>query len=339
VRDRLLRLLARSGFAATPLVRLVGRRRTRGVDAALDPQIAALLEAEHLLRLPALDTLPPAAARAFAAEGLGVLDVDDEPMAEVIDLTVPGPAGPLPVRIYQPGGAGPGWIIYFHGGGGVIGSIASSDAATRLLAARSRCTIATVGYRLAPEHPHPASIHDACAAYDALCARIPAASKIAVAGDSFGGYLAAHVERHARRGARPPALQALIYPLVDLTLTSPTIEAFAEGYLLTRATMHYFRDHYIAPHGDLHTPSPLFWDDVRGAAPALIIEAGFDPLLDEDRAYASKLRAAGVPVMERCHPGLVHGFLSFGGVIRAARAAIEELAVDLARELGDRSVR
>jgi acetyl esterase len=333
VRDRLLRLLARAAYATPPLVTAIGRARRGPADAGLDPQLAALLAAQRLLGVPDLASMTPAEARTFTATGLRALDVDDAPMAEITDTTVAGPRGPLPVRIYRPDDAGPGWVIYFHGGGGVIGSIASSDPPNRYLAAHAKVTLAAVSYRLAPEHPHPAAIDDACAAYDALLARVPAGSKIAVAGDSFGGYLAAHVERHARKGPRPPALQALIYPLTDLTLSSPTITEFAEGYLLTRATMRYFRDHYIPATADLRGPSPLHWPDLRGAAPSLIIEAGFDPLIDEDRAYAARLRAAGVPVRERCHPGLVHGFLALGGVIKAARDALDALAHDLATDL------
>ena len=290
-----------------------------------------MLALERLLRLPALDSFEPPRARAYAADGLAPFDVAPAPMAEVIDTAAPGPAGapPVPVRIFVPPGASRHWIVYFHGGGGVIGSIRSSEPVTRLLAARTRCTVASVGYRLGPEDRHPAAVDDALAAYAAMVARVPAGGRVAVAGDSFGGFLAAHVERAA---ARRPDLQVLIYPLVDLTLSSPSIDDNADGYLLTRAIMRWFRSHYLHPHDDHRAVSPRFWTDLRGSAPAIVATAGFDPLVDEGDAWAEALAAAGVAVRHRRYPALVHGFLSLAGGVRAARRATEELFDDV-REL------
>lgn len=331
VKDWLLRTAARAALGV-PLVDVIGRGRR---EDGLDPQVAAVLALQAMLRLPALDSMDPVRARAFAQDGLSPMDVALASMAEIIDTTIPGPAGAVPVRIYVPEGAGPDWIVYLHGGGGVIGSIAASDPVTRLLAAQTRCTVASVDYRLGPEHRHPAAIEDACAAWDAVVARAPARAKLAVAGDSFGGFLAAHVDRHGRTapGARRPDLQVLIYPIVDLTLTSPSIDRLADGYLLTRSMMRWFRDHYLHPTDDRSAPSPAAWPELTGAAPAIVVTAGFDPLVDEGDAHARRLAAAGTAVRHRHHPSLIHGFLSLAGAVRAARSATDELCADLVEVL------
>lgn len=311
---------------APPVVGALGRKRRQGVDGELDSQVAAVLELQRLLKLPALDSMEPAKARRFAENGLSPLDVGFEPMAEVIDTTV---AGRIPVRIYVPHGASDHWIVYFHGGGGVIGSIRASEPITRLLAAQTRCTVASVEYRLGPEDKHPAAIEDCVAAFDALRTRVP--GKAAVAGDSFGGYLSAHVDRAAKRR---PDLQVLIYPMVDQTMTSASIDRHAEGYLLTRSMIRWFRANYLHAADDRRAASPRYWQDHEGAAPAIVVTAGYDPLVDEGDAYAEALRATGVPVLHRRYPALIHGFLSLGGGVRAARAAIDELCNDIAAKLG-----
>jgi acetyl esterase len=274
--------------------------------------------------------MAPPRARRFAEDGLSPLDVVPAAMAELIDMTVPGKHGPIPVRIFVPFRAGPHWIVFLHGGGGVIGSIRSAEPVTRLLAAQTGCTVASVGYRLGPEDPHPAAIDDSCAAWDALVARIPRSGKAVVAGDSFGGFLSAHVDRHARTsGGRRPDLQAMIYPMTDLAMTSPTIDQFADRYLLTRATMHWFRDNYLRPGDDRRAPSPAHWEDLTGAAPALIATAGFDPLVAEGDHHADRLRRAGTEVRHRRYPSLIHGFLSIAGGVAAARTAVDELCGDI----------
>jgi acetyl esterase len=327
VKDRLMRAVARVALAA-PAVGWLGRRRQCGVDVELDPQIAAVLELQRLLRLPALDSMEPHKARRFAERGLSPLDVESREMAEIVDTTVPGAHGPIPVRIYVPHDASGNWIIYLHGGGGVIGSIRSSEPVTRILAAQTRCTVASVEYRLGPEHKHPAAIDDAVAAWDALTPRI--SGKAIVAGDSFGGFLSAHVDHAAKRR---PDLQVLIYPIVDLTLTSPSIERHADGYLLTKSMMHWFRNHYLAPEDDRRAASPRYWKSLVGKAPAIVVTAGFDPLVDEGNDYAVALAAGGTAVLHRRYPSLIHGFLSLAGGVRAARAAIDELCGDIVARL------
>jgi len=177
---------------------------------------------------------------------------------------------------------------------------------------------------------HPAAVDDAALVYDAVAARLPGGARIAVAGDSFGGFLAAHVDQ---RATRKPDLQVLIYPMVDLTMTAPSVERNADGYLLTRAMMHWFRRHYLADGEDQRAASPGSWSDLRGAAPAIVVTAGFDPLVDEGEAYAARLVQAGVAVRHRRYPALIHGFLSLGGGVRAARAATDEVAADIAELL------
>ena len=315
------------------LVRTIGRKRRGGADAALDPQIAAVLELDRIARLPALDSMEPARARVYAEQGLSPLDLDPVAMSEIIDTHV---AGDIPVRIFVPPDASGDWFVYFHGGGGVIGSIASSEPVTRYLAARTRCTVASVGYRLGPEDKHPAAIDDACAAWEALVARVPASKRIGVGGDSFGGFLTAHVDHHARMThGRRPDVQCLIYPLVDQTLTSPSIERLAHGYLLTKSMIHWFQDHYMRPEDDRKATSPWFWPDreLAGAAPAIVITAGYDPLVEEGDAWAERLRAAGVTVRHRCEASLIHGFLSMAGAVRAARAATDHICSDIVEML------
>ena len=332
MKARLLRGAAQVALRS-PLVRVLGARRQR-IDRELDPQVATVLELQRLLRLPAIDTMEPARARAFAEAGLSPLEARPTAMAEVTDTTVAGPAGAIPVRIFVPPHAGPNWIVYFHGGGGVIGSIRSAEPATRLIAAQTRCVVASVEYRLAPEHRHPAAVEDACAAWDALAARV-AGGRIAVAGDSFGGFLSAHVDHHAiASGARRPDLQVLIYPAVDFTQSSPSINRHADGYLLTRAMIRWFRGHYLNTPDEQRAVSPMFWPDLRGSARAIVATAGYDPLIDEGDHYVELLRAAGTEVRHRRYPSLIHGFLSLAGSVAAARAALDELCGDIRELLG-----
>lgn len=323
-----MRSAIRAAMARDFIVRAIARGRSQGIDAALDRQIAAALEYQRLARLPRLESMEPAAARVFAEANLAASEVDREPMAEVIDTTV----GEMrtPVRIFVPHEAGPNWLVWLHGGGGVIGSIAGAELVTRYLAARTRCTVASVGYRLGPEDKHPAAIEDACSAWEALAARVPEAGRMAVGGDSFGGFLSAHVDRFTQQvTVRRPDLQVLIYPIVDLTLTSPSIDRFPEGYLLTKSMMMYFRDHYLSSADEQEPGSPWFWDDVSDSAPAIVVTAGFDPLVDEGNAWADRLRTSGVPVRHRCHDSLVHGFLSLAGVVRAARHALDDVCEEI----------
>jgi acetyl esterase len=311
----ILRGAVRAAVAGDTRARWIGRAHL-AAHPELDPQVAAVLELARLAGGEPWETMEPASARRAAAVA-SPLEPDREPMARVEDVV----AGGVRVRILVPHDAGPHWIVYFHGGGGVIGSVASSEPAARLVARLTRCTVASVEYRLAPEHPHPAAIEDACAAFEAIAAR--ARNKVAVAGDSFGAFLAAHVDvEMRRRDHRPPDAQALIYPMCDAAMTAASIEGRGDGFILTRSLLGWFWDTYTA--GQSVDPLPL------GGAPAVVVTAGFDPLVDEGDAYAARLAAAGVTVHHHRHAGLIHGFLSLAGGVWAARRAVEELCVDLA---------
>src|SRR5438067_1200484 len=179
-----MRVLVRGALGNRAIVRWLGRDGS----AELDPQVGAVLALNRRVGGPKLESLPPDEAGRVAA-GMSPLDADFEPMAQVADVHAAG----VPVRLFVPRDAGPHWIVYFHGGGGVIGSVATSEPASRLIAARTRCTVASVEYRLGPEAPHPAAIDDAIAAFAGLLPRVP--GRVAVAGDSFGGFLSAHVDR------------------------------------------------------------------------------------------------------------------------------------------------
>ncbi len=316
------------------LVRTLARGRSAGLDTELDRQVAAALEYQRLRGLTSMTSLDPVAARAFAESQMAVAEVDLEPMAHILDITVRTTgeaAGRIPVRIFEPRDAGPNWIVWFHGGGGVIGSIEAAEPVTRYLAAHTGCTVASVGYRLAPEDPHPAGIEDAYAAWEALVERVPAGGKVAVGGDSFGGFLSINVDRFARQSSlRQPDLQILFYPLLDLTLSAASIDRYADGYLLTRELLQWFKHHYIGTR-DRREPSPAFWDDaaLAGAAPAIVGTAGYAPIVDDGNAWAERLQAAGTPTIHHCHASLVHGFLSLAGVVRAARAALDEVCEEI----------
>lgn len=325
-----MRGAVRAAMSQDWFVKLVGRKRQAGKDAGLDPQIAAAIEVERIAKLPHVEDMEPAQARRYVADGLSALEPDPEPMAQVIDTQV----DTIPVRLYVPHDAGRDWLVYYHGGGGVIGSIETADLFVRYVAARTKLTVASVEYRLGPEHKHPAAIEDAVAAWEGLVKRVPKGSKVAVGGDSFGGFLTAHVDHAAReQRIRQPDVQLLIYPLVDLTLTSPSIERNGEGYLLTKKMVYWFRGHYLNDSDDPKAGSPWYWPSVAGSAPAIVATAGFDPLVDEGNAWAQRLRDAGVAVRHHCYESLVHGFISMAGAVTAARAAVDELCADLVEML------
>jgi acetyl esterase len=318
-----LRAAVRAVAAAEPLlggaVEIEGNR--------LDPQVHAALIGKRALRLPDPQSMSPRAARAYASRALGAFDCAPRPMARVIDTFAPA-AAPIPVRVYEPHGGEPALILWFHGGGGVIGGIEDHDAICRMIADRARCTVASVEYRLAPEHPHPAAVDDALAAWRWATSRARALgvdpARIAVGGDSFGGYLAAYVDQ---LGDPAPAAVALVYPLIDLTLSSPSIETFAGGFLLERPTMVWFREQYLPDPAAWRDASPASWTTLRGTAPVLVITAGFDPLRDEGATWADRL---GARATYRCERDLVHGWLALTGAFRRCDEAAASLCADLA---------
>jgi acetyl esterase len=331
LRDQALGRVLQSlmGLPAPLLRRLVGPPPYSDRGVALDLQTHALLALTGRIRRHTAQQTPRQ-ARAEMEWNTRVVGGPPPAVADVHDGTLPGPAGPIPYRLYRPRSDGPppGLLVYFHGGGWVIGSLDTHDAACRSLALEGDCGVLSVDYRLAPEHPYFAARDDAMAAYH--WAREHAADfgfeagRIAVGGDSAGGNLAALVCLEARREGLPqPAFQLLIYPAVDLTRSCPSQRIFAEGYLLDDATMEWFLDHYVPTRQPVRDPrcSPLFESNLGGLSPALVVTAGFDPLRDEGEAYARRLDQAGTPAHLVCEGALIHGFLNMGGVIRAADAA------------------
>jgi len=251
----------------------------------------------------------------------------------VTGRVVPGPSGApaVPVRVYRRFGTAlgaegrrPPAIVYFHGGGWVTGGLDSHDASCRLLAVASGCMVVSVGYRLAPEDPHPAAVDDALAAYAWVCHHAAelgyAEGQVGVMGDSAGGNLAAVVARETRSvpagtaDVPPPVAQGLVYPALDARLDSPAMENLGDGFFLTRRSMEFFCACYLVDESQWTDPrvSPLLADDHDGVAPALVVTAGFDPLRDDGAGYAEALRRAGVDVEYRCYDDQVHGFMGMG---------------------------
>jgi acetyl esterase len=349
--DRLRFQLARRLAALPPawqlwLVR--GKQVTRD-GLTLDPGLQLLL-ALRRRRSVSLETLTPAAARRLIRREAAAATGRPVAVKAVADLTVDGPAGPLPARHYTPTERGPHPLLLFlHGGGFVLCDLDTHDQACRLLCRRAGVQVLSVAYRLAPEHRFPAAVSDAWAA---LCwavgnaARLGAdPARLAVGGDSAGGNLAAVVaQRAAREGGPALALQLLIYLAVDRTTPYRSLELFADGFFLTRAEIDWFDRHYSSPedHGDPRL-SPLRGADLPGLAPALVVTAGFDPLRDEGVAYAAARAAAGTEVRLRRHSGMLHGFINMIDLSRSARAALVEVADEaramLAGSRGDATAR
>jgi acetyl esterase len=318
-------------------VRFVAKNRQSGVDADLDPQVAAVLEYQRLAKLPPLESMEPGKARRYAEAQMGIAELPPEPMAQVIDSFVGFDR--IPVRIFVPHNATKNWLVWIHGGGGVIGSVDASERHARYLAAKTGCTVASVDYRLGPEDKHPAGIEDACAAFQGIAERVPEGGKLVIGGDSFGGFASVHVDHHARMtGGRRPDLQLLVYPAIDWTMSMPSHTHNADGYLLTKPMMTWFRAHYLHRDDDegRKEVSPWFWpdDEIKGAAPAIVATAQYDPLVDEGDAWASRLRAAGVMVRHQRYVGLVHGFLSLAGIVRSAHRAFDDICGHVVEMLG-----
>lgn len=287
---------------------------------------------------------PSRAARDLLRRGVAALDGARQNMAEIRELSIPGADGRLRARLYTPFGAGVGpapAIVYFHGGGFVAGDLETHDGLCRRLAASARCRLMSVSYRLAPEHRFPAAAEDALAAYDWAVRIGPRMlgfdpDKVALAGDSAGGNLAAMVALERRRRKRRPAAQLLIYPLMQLVETNADRLRVLEGHVFARAILENVRTQYLSRPEEARHPlaSPLFRDDLGGAAPAYVVTAGLDPLHDEGRAYAERLEAAGVAVKRRHYAAAPHGFFQLTGVSETARDAIEEAGRAMGAALG-----
>jgi acetyl esterase len=304
---------------------------------SLDVNVRALLDQMKAAALPKLWELAPPAARAAMRSRL--LAGKETLIGKIEDRRIPGPAGEIPIRIYTPLGAADGLLpglVFFHGGGFVIGDLETHDDLCRCLANGSGCRVVSVDYRLAPESPFPAAVEDCYAAAKYVAAQASEfgirADQFAVGGDSAGGNLAAVVCQLAKASGPKIGFQLLIYPVTQLG--QPEMLSMREnekGYFLERESMAWFTRLYcpdVAHHGDARM-SPLLAKDLSGLPPAYVVTAGFDPLRDEGKAYADKLDAAGVPVTYVNYPGMIHGFFSLRGLIPKAREAVAAAAAAL----------
>jgi acetyl esterase len=300
---------------------------------ALNPQVQALLERVARSPLPAYHTVSPFVARRIYRDTRAALAPKSPEVPEVRLLALRDYA----IRLYRPvRDATLPALVYFHGGGWTIGDLDTHDVLCRQLALSARCAVFSVDYRLAPEHPFPAAVEDCFAAtrYVAEHAAELRVHGIAVGGDSAGGNLAATVSLLARDAGGPAiAFQLLIYPATDQHCASASHERNGQGYLLTRDAIDYFRRNYLPQEKQWADwrASPLLAPSHANLPPALVVTAGYDPLVDEGRAYAQKLRAAGVEVEYREYADMVHGFVLFGGVLDTANAAVSECAAALRR--------
>jgi acetyl esterase len=303
----------------------------------LDPDAQTLLEMVRAANRPAFETIGAAEARLLFNAGRKVLAPDPMPVAETRDLAIPGLGGPIPARLYRATATGNlPVLVFFHGGGWVVGDIESHDTGCRHLANRAECAVVSVDYRLAPEHKFPAAVEDCLAATAWVAGNAASlgvdAGRLAVGGDSAGGNLAAVVSVLARDHGTPRiGHQLLIYPATDAAMRHESMARFAEGYVLTRSTMRWFYEQYLRAPADAADwqASPLAAPDVGGLPSAFVLTAGYDPLCDEGDAYAARLAAAGVAVTHRRFAGQVHGFALNGKIIRAAETALDEAAAAL----------
>jgi len=293
---------------------------------------------------PKLQTLPYKVGRPAVDKMSEDSEAEPPPVASVDDGAFAGPGSEICFRRYRPLGSNAGTqpsLIYYHGGGFVIGNVDTHDSTCRRLANKSRCQVISIDYRLAPEHPFPAPTDDGLAAFrhirDNAIFFGADPARIAVGGDSAGGAIAAVVCQAARdAGEAMPAFQMLIYPATDSSRESASRKEFAEGYFLTRELMNWFWDAYVPEGTDLSDLrlSPLLATDFRGLPPAFVLTAGFDPLRDEGRAYADRLIEAGVKTTYVNYPGTIHGFFSLTRFLQQGLRANDEAAAVLAAHFG-----
>jgi acetyl esterase len=293
---------------------------------------------------PRLETLPHAVGRKAVDKMSEDSEADPMPVGKIADGGFAGPGGDIHFRRYRPIGAAAGplpTLIYYHGGGFVIGNIETHDSTCRRLSNKSRCQVISIDYRLSPEHPFPAPIDDGVAAFRHIRDNADSfsvdAKRIAVGGDSAGGAIAAVVCQAVRAIGEPgPAFQMLIYPATDSSKESASRIKFAEGYFLTRSLMDWFWKAYVPAGTDLADLrlSPLLAKDMAGLPPAFVLTAGYDPLRDEGRAYADRLIDAGIKTAYVNYPGTIHGFFSLTRFLGQGLKANDEAAAVLGAHFG-----
>jgi acetyl esterase len=303
----------------------------------LDPDAAAVFKAFQEANRPPYETVSPAEARELYLKGRVVTNPEPPELKSVQPLAIPSPTGSIPARIYTPtklrnaDGFAPG-LVFFHGGGWVIGDLDSHDVVCRKLADEGQLIVISVDYRLAPEHKFPAAVDDAITATKWIAANAGQLgidpTRLSVGGDSAGGNLAAVVAIAARDGDGPAiAGQVLIYPATDFAMTHASHREPETSILLTHSVILWFRDHYLngaADAGDWRA-SPARARTLAGLPPAYVLTAGADPLRDEGDEYANRLRQAGVAVTYRSFPGQFHGFFTMGKLLPQANVAASEI--------------
>jgi acetyl esterase len=295
---------------------------------SLHPQVQALLDQLVAMDLPPRSEMSPAQARERArliAKGAG----PGPQVADITDVAIDGPGGPVPLRVYQPPAHDTrGAVVYLHGGGWVVGGLDEFDTVSRMLCLESGCRVVSVGYRLAPEHPFPAALEDAYAAVRWAGDRF--AGDLVLIGDSAGGNLAAVTAIRARdEGWLRIRLQVLVYPVTDADFDTGSYRQHGDsGLPLGRVDMEWFWDHYVPDPADRLDPraSPLRTPELSGLPQAIVVVAGFDPLCDEGLAYAARLQAAGVDVTIRRYDDMVHGFFTMGNILDTGAEALREVA-------------
>jgi acetyl esterase len=315
-----------------PVLRVLGGRPIRIDGQELGAEIQVALRLERLFG--GSEIVPVAEARERRRRGARLFSGPRIEVERTEELEIPGPDGPIAARLYVPAAltSSAPLIVYFHGGGHVVGDLDTHDQPCRFFASEVPALLLAIDYRLAPEHRFPAAVDDAFGAFRWACEHAENLGadpeRIAVAGDSAGANLAAVVCQLARDdGGAMPAFQALVYPVIDLSCKRRSYELFAEGFFLTREEMDWFREHYLASAGDRADPraSPIL-GDLAGLPPAHVVTCGFDPLRDEGEDYAGRLEQAGVPVTLRRESDLVHGFVNAVGLGGRSREAATPIA-------------
>jgi acetyl esterase len=308
---------------------------------ALKPEVQPILDMLEAAEVPLTEQTPEGLRTGYAA--LANFSTKPEGV-EIVDRSITGPAGELPVRVYTPAGdagsTGLPVLVWFHGGGWVIGDLETADGDARSLAIGAGVVVVSVDYRLAPEHPFPAAVDDAVAAVRWVVDNAGSLgvdpARLAVGGDSAGGNLAAVVAQQLRDGGPAIAFQLLVYPVTDAHLGTASMDENAEGYFLSKEVMIWFRGHYLGD-GDRGDPriSPLLASDeaLTGLPPALVVTAQYDPLRDEGEAYAERLRQAGVDATATRYDGVIHGFFSMRDMIPDGVAATTEATTALRKAL------
>jgi acetyl esterase/lipase len=310
----------------------------------LDPHVKRFLDLIAVSSGPKTPQMTPAEMRRSFLDLAQVVDVKNVSIGKIESRECPGSAGPLMARVYTPAGAGAellAGLVYFHGGGGVFCNLDTHDGFCRMLANESGCRLVSIEYRLAPEHRFPAAVEDSYAATrwvadHALHLNIDP-TRLAIAGDSAGGNLAAVVCQVAKEAGGPDlALQVLFCPVTDLSPETESRGTYAEGYFLNREMLEWTVMHYCGPNADVSDPrlSPLRSPDLSNLPPTHIHTAEFDMLRDEGKAYADRLAHAGVKVRYTCHSGMIHHFYAMAAVIPYARIATKMAGAAIRKTLG-----